>query len=119
MDDPEHRQSPRISRPILVRYRRAGDLQHGWLMTPLHDLSVLGARFMSERAFIVGDALELQLVLPTSTQPVAMQGKVAWTKLARLELVELGVTFDAVDESTQQSIQAAVDHHLRKQEPEA
>ena len=68
---------------------------------------------MSERPFIVGDSLELQLLLPTAPRPIMVGAKVAWTKLAKLGLIELGVTFDPVEEGIQATIHTAVEHFLR------
>ncbi len=114
MDIPNHRETPRVARSFLVRYRGANNGQQGWLVSPLRDFSVRGARFMSERSLILGDVLELQLVLPTSPKPVALTGKVAWTKLGKLGLVEVGVVFEPVEVALQQALEKAVQRFLEK-----
>ncbi len=113
MDEQEHRESPRVSRPFLVRYRGLGEGQRTWLVAPLHDFSDHGAHFISEQSFIVGDQVELQLRLPTAPSALTLPATVAWTKLAKFGLIELGVTFQPVDETTQQGIRQAVAHFLR------
>ena len=112
MNESEHREAPRIARSFLVRYRSLGNGPQAWLVSPLHDFSLHGARFMSERPFIVGDALELQLVLPVVSQPVRLTAKVAWTKLGKLGLVEVGIIFDPVEAGIQQTLERAVNRFL-------
>ncbi len=117
MGDSEPRESPRGARSFLVRYKSRDEVRPVWLVATLHDFSERGARFLSERAFIIGDHLELQLRLPTAAQPVFVNATVAWTRLGKLGLVEIGVTFEAVDEMTQQVIREAVRHFVRGKEP--
>jgi Tfp pilus assembly protein PilZ len=116
MNSQEHRETPRIHQAFLVRYRGLSDYQRSWLVAPLQDLSDRGARFLSERAFIMGDELEIRLTLPAASMPIALNAKVAWTKLARLGLIELGVTFETSNPDTQEAIHAAVEHFLRQKE---
>jgi len=98
----------------MARYRAPAGGEAGWLASPLRDLSSGGARFLSEHAFAVGSELEMQLLLPTTKDPVRLQARVAWSKPAQLGMVELGVTFDPGDTAIQQSIDAAVSHFLGK-----
>jgi len=114
MSDAEHRRDPRVAHSFMVRYRSASGGAAGWMMSPLRDLSVSGARFVSEQLFTVGALLEIQLVLPLSDQPAGLKAKVAWVKPAPLRLVELGVTFEQVSEETQQMVRDAVTHLLQQ-----
>ena len=117
MSNGEQRRSPRINRSFMVRYRASG-LSEGatWLVSPMRDLSSGGARFLSERSQVVGNALELQLILPMSSQPVSLKARVTWVKPAPLNMVELGVTFDPGDTAIQEVINSAVAHFLRKKD---
>lgn len=110
----EYREAPRIAHGFLVRYRSAAAASSGWLVSPLRDLSGTGARFLSERRCATGDPIELELMLPTSQQPVAISGMVAWAKPAQYGTMELGVTFELKDTATQRLIDAAVEVFLKK-----
>ena len=114
MASAENRRNPRITRAFMVRYRPLTHLDFPWLVSPLKDLSSGGARFISERRLEVGDMLELQLLLPASSQPVVLKARVAWVKSASFKLVQAGVTFDCGDATIQQMIDGAVAHFLKK-----
>jgi hypothetical protein len=113
--DAEHRQFPRISHPFMARYRLQVPEPTEWMVSPLRDLSSGGARFLSERPLAVGSMLEMRLMLPGSVTPILLKARVAWSKPAQLNMVELGVAFDPGDTAIQQSIDASVAHFLRKQ----
>ncbi len=119
MIDTEHRHEPRVARPFMVRYRGRTDARRQWSVSPLHDFSVSGARFMSDRSFIIEDELELELLLPVMARPIAIRARVAWTKLSKLGLVELGVVFDAMDATTQQIIEGAVAYFVHGEKGDA
>lgn len=116
MSAAEQRRDPRIMHSFMVRYRATACGQTSWFVSPLRDLSSGGARFICECAFEVGTLLEMQLLLPTSEQPVAMEARVAWAKPGPLNLTEHGVTFHPEDPGTQRIIDTAVAHFLRKQQ---
>ncbi len=115
MSDQDHREAPRVPRPFLIRYRSAADGRGAWSVSPLHDFSELGARFMSELSCIVGDRLELQLGLPLVSRPLIVGATVAWTKLGKLGLVEVGVTFELMDASVQQALGLAVGRFVQEE----
>lgn len=108
----EHRLAPRAAAHPLVRYRPPGEPGATWLVSPLRDLSSGGARFLSEHAFAVGDAFELQLLLPVAAQPIWVRARVAWAKPGAMKMVDLGVTFDAGDAANQRLIDEAVARKL-------
>ena len=111
----EHRRLPRVDRHYMVRYRpiSAGG-GGGWLVSPLRDLSSGGARFISEHPFTPGEAFEMQLLLPISTQPIAMKARVAWVKTRTMSMVEMGITFDPGDIALQRTIDAAISRFIQK-----
>jgi Tfp pilus assembly protein PilZ len=111
---PDKRQAPRISHSFMVRYRIPTAGKGVWLTSTLRDLSRGGARFRTDRAFAVGSTMDIQLLLPASPQPVALEARVAWAKAAALGTIELGVTFNPGDTGIQQVLDAAVTHFLRK-----
>jgi len=77
-------------------------------------LSSSGARFLGEQAFTVGTELDVQLLLPLAEQPVALHARVAWVKPGPMHLTEYGVTFQVDEPGTQQVLDVAVEHFLRK-----
>ncbi|OGX29396.1 MAG: hypothetical protein A3B78_01145 [Omnitrophica WOR_2 bacterium RIFCSPHIGHO2_02_FULL_67_20] len=110
MGEAEHRRAPRIARPFMVRYQPSG--KSTWLMSPLRDLSSGGARFLSEHAFAAGAVFEIQIVLPTASQPVPLKARVAWVKPWRAGLLEVGITFDPGDALIQRTIDEAISRFL-------
>ena len=113
----EQRRDPRVQRPFMLRYRSLHGAWAPWSITPVRDLSASGARFLSEHPLSVGARVELHLVLPASQQPVLLEGQVAWVKAkgaGRMGLMEVGVSFSVRDDATQQLLEAAVRHFLRR-----
>ena len=113
MSASEHRRDPRVAHGFMVRYRRPSD--RGWSVSPLRDLSSSGARFLSEQVLPVGTTLDLQLVLPTTKEPLALQARVARIIPGPMDLAEYGVIFE-VNAAGVQEIVAALAHFLRKQD---
>ena len=114
MNDRERRQASRIGRPFMVRYRVAAAGPLSWGMSPLHDLSAGGARFVAEETFAIGDELRLELLLPVSKEPIAVTARVTWTKPSPLALSEYGVAFELKDEHARQVITEAVIHFAKR-----
>ncbi len=112
-DQEESRHAPRVAHQFMVRYRLANTGQLAWQVSPLRDFSRTGVRFIAEHPYEIGAVLELQLALPTSREPLALAGRVAWAKPAFLGTAELGVTFDNIDSGSQQMIDDAIAHFLR------
>ena len=111
----ELRKTPRVKRQFMIRYRSATMERVTWQVAPLRDFSRTGARFLSERHYDAGHLLKLQLMLPMSQQPLNLTGRIAWTKPVQLNMVELGVTFDAADPGINQMLNDAAAHFLQKQ----
>ena len=111
MSESEHRRAPRITHGFMVRYRRPSD--KGWAVSPLRDLSSAGARFLSEQTFAIGTELDVQLVLPTTKEPLALHARVARILPSRMDLVEYGVTFET-NVPAVQAINDAVEYFLHK-----
>ena len=110
----ERRRHPRVEYPFMVRYqsrRRPGT----WRMAPLHNLSVCGARFLCECPFEIGEALDLELILPSAKEPVTLKARVVWSKVANaaLSLHEYGVAFEALTPGQEATIHQVVSHLLR------
>ena len=114
MADAENRRAPRISRSFMARYRMTFPQDTVWLVSPLRDLSSGGARFLSERPLAAGDTMDLQLILPLSKEPLLLKARVAWAKPGTMNMMEVGVTFDAGDTAIQHTIDQAVSHFLKK-----
>ena len=110
MGEAEHRRAPRVARALMIRYQPRGN--SAWLLSSLRDLSSGGARFLSEHLFAGGEVVEVQLVLPTVSQPVPLKARVAWTKPWRAGLLEVGITFDPGDAGIQRTIDEAISRFL-------
>ena len=111
----EQRRDPRVRRPFMLRYRSLHGAGAPWSITPVRDLSTSGARFLSDHPLAAGATVELHLILPSSRQPVPLEGRVAWVKprgTGRMGLMEVGVSFSARGDATRQLLETAVRHFL-------
>ncbi len=117
MKERERRHGPRVARAFMVRYRLPLAGQGSWQLSPLRDFSSEGARFISEHPFQIGDRLDVQLLLPSSRDPIALSVRIAWTRPAQFGTIELGVAFDLRDPIVKQSIDNAAAYFLRRKDP--
>jgi hypothetical protein len=112
----ERRETPRIRKGLIVKYRLASAGAGQWRMSPLKDLSATGVRFIAEGGFPLGSALELQLCLPSRAQPLSVAGIVRWAgAVGAGALTEHGVSFSQPDAAAQQQIAQAVEFFLNKE----
>ena len=117
MSEAEHRRAMRVIRSFVVRYQSLPAAPRSWLVSTLRDFSQTGARFFCDRPFGVGEAMSLELVLPTSKEPVTLTARVVWAKPSRLGMTELGIEFTPPDERAASVITAAAAFFLvNKQE---
>lgn len=115
---PDQRKSPRVARPIMVRFRNP--LQDKWHAAPLKDLSRDGARLMSEEAFPPGAVLEVWIGMPVFHDPTRVMARVVRQKpigAGRMQMSELGVAFTNPDPKLRQTLEDAVLGFLKKQSP--
>ncbi len=103
----ERRRAVRLPLTFMVRYQYPGSQRAVWSSAPLRNFSRLGVRFISEYPFQVGATVALQLILPTSEQPVWVEARVAWTQPSRLGMTEIGVAFQLADAQTREAIVSA------------
>ncbi len=111
MSETEHRRAIRIIRSFLVRYASGPG---SWPVSTLRNFSTYGARFFCERTFRVGEAMMVQLILPTSREPVVLKARVVWTKPSSFGLVDLGVSFEPSDERSTKALTNAANFFLTK-----
>ena len=78
MDGKERRRFRRVQHPFTIRYRDATEPDKPWLITTVRDLSLGGERFIADQVFDVGQALELQIIVPASRQTILLQAHVVW-----------------------------------------
>ena len=115
MSETERRRVMRIIRSFIVRYPSPTSGQGFWLVSTLRNFSTCGARFFCERTFRVGEAMIVQLILPTSREPVVLKARVVWVKaLALLGMVDLGVSFEPSDEQATKALTSAANFFLTK-----
>lgn len=107
-DFSDQRRSPRVEHHFMARYAIPLRSPKQWLISPLKDLSSGGARFISEHKFSVNETFDLQLVLPTINEPVALSATIAWVRPGPMNMFEVGITFSPGDTAMQAVIDAAV-----------
>lgn len=115
MSQQERRRAARIMRAFVVRYQAFGAKSDAWLTSPLRDFSSGGARFLSGQPFRTGETIVLQLLLPTSQQPIVLKARVSWNKPGSLGSVEIGVEFEPTALAARKAISDAAQFFLRKQ----
>ena len=116
MSAEERRRFPRVGHPFLVRYRATtGDMS--WRLAPLRNLSADGVCFRGEHAFQMGEEFDLELILPTVTQPIRARARIVWLKLVNqpLNLREYGAQWSAIDAESRRLIGETVTSFLRKE----
>ena len=105
----ERRQGDRVARAFMVRYQPpASRGSDSWAMSPLKNFSRTGARFFSDYEFKVGEWILLQMLLPSSKQPVWLKARVVWMKPGPMGMVDVGVAFGLSEPAAQQAIEQAV-----------
>lgn len=114
MTQAERPRATRFVRSFVVRYQSLEAGSNAWLTSTLRNFSSTGARFLCERAFRVGEAMVLQLVLPTSREPIMLKARVVWTKPSLLGVLEVGVAFEPSEMTAARAIADAADFYLRK-----
>ena len=87
----ERRRSPRLGLRFNVWYTIGGTKKQGTGVTT--NVSGIGIRFTAEHMLDVGTPLDLRIVLPDRSQPVACTGEVAWSRSVSAEHTEVGVRF--------------------------
>ena len=106
------RRDPRAEKAFMVGYRGAGDSEPP-ILVPLKDLSRSGARFLTDREFLVGRVLELELRVPTAQRPMPLAASVVRVRKGPLGLYEHAVQFESVTVTSQQLIDEAVKSFLK------
>ena len=114
MGDVERRRATRVARTFIVRYQSSWSGERFWSASTLRNFSRAGARFLVERELKVASSMLLQLVLPTSKQPVWVSARVVWSRPAQWGTVDLGVEFEPAETSAVEAIAEAADFFLRK-----
>jgi len=95
----ERRKYIRLQVPVEMLYFAEGNPTRREVATK--DLSCDGLRFLSDEDFEKGSGIEINLIIPKASNPVHVQGKVAWAKRLSLEdssPYEVGVEFTAIEE---------------------
>jgi len=99
----ERRRDHRLAQPFQARYRLYGELTESWRTMTTVNLSVSGLRFRSAGLIEVGDELQIELLLPTSREPLVVRGRIIWSQPMASGVVENGAEF--IDMTPEQGIQ--------------
>ena len=95
----ERRKFIRLEVPVNLKYIAKGNSAQKEVTTK--DLSCEGLRFTNNEGLEEGVLLELNLDIPDTSNPVHVNGKVAWAKRASTEdgsLFDIGVEFIKIEE---------------------
>ena len=98
----------------MIRYRVHGDAQGTWLLSPMKNLSRIGANFLCDKPFSVGTLLELQVLLPMAKDPLRLLAKVVRARPGPIGCMEHSVTFEAADATTAAMLDHAVTFFLKR-----
>jgi hypothetical protein len=113
----ERRKAPRINRRFMVKYRCPALGQTAWMVSPIKDLSATGIRFIAESAYPKDAVLELQLFLPTGTDPMPLSGVVVWAHGGGpYKMGEHGLEFASLTPAQRDALKTATEFFLRKRE---
>jgi len=109
----QRRRSPRATRHLTVRYRRA--VEPAWHVAALRDISRDGARLTSELELKPQELVLLELGLPVFQQPVQISARVVWEKPVAsggLTWHECGLAFTSLAGEAKDTLDAAVHRFL-------
>ena len=112
----ENRYSPRVSKGYMIRYRSGSSLSDkaDWAVSPLRNISETGVSFLSEQLFPAGSELEMQLLLPSTPEPIIVKGTVVAIRQTSPKLMQLGIQFTDPDAEAQAAIRQAISKFLRR-----
>ena len=111
----QRRASPRASRHLTARYRRATETT--WHVAALRDISQDGARLTSELAFRPQELLVMELGLPVFPQDIHLSARVVWDRavaLGGLTWHECGLVFTALPDEAKKALAGAVHRFLSR-----
>ncbi len=63
----------------------------------LRDASASGAHIVAHQRMFFNDRVSLEVELPDNNQPMALNGRVVWTKPASGNLWDIGLQFDNIN----------------------
>jgi len=89
----EQRQFKRIPEAFNVQCRPAGTLSEVWRLVVTIDFSAGGIGFESQQAFDIGDALEIQMTIPSFRTPLIVKGSVVRIKTTPWSTSECAAQF--------------------------
>ncbi len=92
----ERRKYPRVARILSIQYRLKRSKYKDadkttWYNSNTHDMSVEGVAFITSRAFMVGDILELQVVMSGILNVVSAEGKIVRIEEKKRDKYLIGV----------------------------
>ena len=112
----ERRRFPRLAHAFLARYLAPTGQGQTWRISPLKDLSRVGACLRCEHPYELGKSLPIQLILPNTKEPLALTARIVWLKRVNpsLNLFEYGIAFDPITPAAQELIGQALEGFLRR-----
>jgi hypothetical protein len=115
----ERRQFDRVGEAFEVKFRKRSQLGEVWKPATVLNLSAGGMRIQSPELLKTGQALELQLALPTLRGPLTLYAAVAWSQLLAAGVTEYGVAFAELSPDQQVAIDELVQFLLKRSHPAA
>jgi len=113
----EKRKHPRVTARFIVSYRII-DNNDSRDITQTKNMSMGGMLLTTNRQFLPGTNLALEIRLPFDPNPIMLIGKVLESKqITRGLIYDTRISFIAVDEKHRNIIAETVNHYLRKDEP--
>lgn len=111
----ERRRDSRLAQPFQVRYRLYGELTESWRTAMTVNLSASGLRFRSADLMEIGRELQVELLLPTSKEPLVLRARIIWSQPMASGVTENGAEFDDITPEQGAQIDAMVKFLLRNQ----
>jgi hypothetical protein len=105
----DRRKTTRVHRAFVVRYRRLWAGLQIWSTSTLTDFSCEGASFPAQHTCAAGERLALQLLVPTTPDPLELQARVVWVKTSAHGDILIGVKFDGLTAQLRQALSDATE----------
>ena len=104
----ERREFGRISQAFEVRYRVYGEFGETWTNAMSVNLSAGGMRIQSREPIVEGARVEIDVNLPHVGGRLILRGRIVWTQLKAVGVVEHGLIFEDVSPEQAASVDSLV-----------
>ena len=113
----DRRQYQRTPLPFEAKYRFSGDFTTAWRTVRTMNISAGGMRFRSADFIEEGAVLDVQVALPTRSEPLTIKARVVWSQAMGSGVTENGAEFFDVSPDEETKIDELVQFLAKRTPP--